>query len=88
VFNLIVLREFQHGDTQGAAGADKGDHDMIQADKKNDSAQAGFSYCIYDGPERRSGLERRTGSDRRGSLGAGQLALPFFQRQYDLGFDN
>lgn len=61
---------------------------MIQSDKKNDSGQAGFSYHIYDGPDRRGGSERRAGADRRGSVGAGQLVLPFFQRQYDLGFDN
>lgn len=76
------------GGTLIAAGVGKGDCDMIQSEKKSDSVQAIFSYYIYDGPERRSGLERRAGSDRRGSLGAGQLALPFFQRQYDLGFDS
>jgi len=61
---------------------------MIRPDRKTDSDQAGFAYHIYDGPERRNGLDRRNVVDRRGSLGIGQLTLPFFQQQYDLGLDN
>jgi len=60
---------------------------MIQSDSKKDKSQSGYSYHVYEGPDRRNGLERRNGSDRRGSLAIGQLALPFFQRQYDLGFE-
>jgi len=61
---------------------------MIRPDRKNDSDQSGFAYHIYDGPDRRSGLDRRNCADRRGLVGIGQLTLPFFQQQYELGLDN
>jgi len=45
-----------------------------------DSTDRGLAYNNYDGPERRSGAERRHCLDRRGSRDyeTGQLSLPFF----------